>query len=126
MEQVPLVAKQTLGLSRQFVFAPESCQRLPELALLAGNILTYLAATLPPLPTGFWDRRPKKQLVGCGGFWLRLICQLMPSVRGNFGKSNPLRTIYPRALTPIGGENAIRDRLSPCVTPFLSHFVNVH
>jgi len=54
------VAKQLLGLERQFVFASTSRQRLPELALLAANILTYLAAVLPPLPTGFWDRRPRR------------------------------------------------------------------
>lgn len=60
VEQIPLVAKQLLGLHRQFVFAPESCYRLPELAFLLGNILTYLAASLPPLPTGFWDKRPRR------------------------------------------------------------------
>lgn len=59
IEQVPLAAKQMLGGARQFVFAPESCQRLPELNLLAGSIVTYLAATLPAIPTGFWDRQPK-------------------------------------------------------------------
>ena len=59
VEQVPLAAKQMLGGARQFVFAPESCQRLPELNLLAGSIATYLAATLPAAPTGFWDRNPK-------------------------------------------------------------------
>jgi hypothetical protein len=59
IEQVPLVAKQTLGGARQFVHAPESCRRLPELTLLASTMLTYLAATLPPTPTGFWDRKPK-------------------------------------------------------------------
>ena len=48
-----------LGLHRQFVFAPESCARLPELALLMANILTYLVTVLPPMPTGFWDRHPK-------------------------------------------------------------------
>jgi len=48
-----------LGGTRQFVFAPESCQRLPELNLLAGAMVTYLAATLPAVPTGFWDRNPK-------------------------------------------------------------------
>lgn len=56
IEQMPLAAKQMLGAQRQFVFAPESCQRLPQLALLAGSILTYVAATLPAIPTGFWDR----------------------------------------------------------------------
>ena len=60
VEQPPLVAKQMLGLHRQFVFAPVSVLRLPELALLVGNILTYLAAVLPAMPTGFWDRQPKR------------------------------------------------------------------
>jgi hypothetical protein len=59
VEQIPLAAKQMLGAQRQFVFAPDSQQRLPMLALLAGTILTYLAATLPVLPSGFWDRRPR-------------------------------------------------------------------
>jgi len=48
-----------LGAHRQFVSAPDSCQRLPELTLLAGSILTYFAATHPAIPTGFWDRNPK-------------------------------------------------------------------
>lgn len=60
IEQIPLAAKQMLGLHRQFVSAEASCLRLPALALLAGNILTFLAAALPALPTGFWDRQPKK------------------------------------------------------------------
>src|SRR5215468_627653 len=59
VEGLPLTAKQMLGAARQFVFAPESRQRLPELALVAGAILMYVAATQPALPTGFWDRAPK-------------------------------------------------------------------
>jgi hypothetical protein len=59
VEQVPLTAKQMVGAARQFVFAPQSQQRLPMLALLAGAMLTYLAATLPATPTGFWDRQPQ-------------------------------------------------------------------
>ena len=58
VEQLPLAAKHMVGAHRQFVFAPESCQRLPELSLLAGSIQTCLAASLPPIPTGFWDRKP--------------------------------------------------------------------
>jgi hypothetical protein len=54
-----LAAKQMLGAARQFVHAPETCQRLPELALLAGAVLSYAAATAPAIPTGFWDRRPQ-------------------------------------------------------------------
>jgi hypothetical protein len=59
IEQLPLASKQMVGAQRQFVSAAASCYRLPELSLLAGSILTYLAATLPPIPTGFWDRNPK-------------------------------------------------------------------
>ncbi len=59
IEQWPLAGKQMLGGVRQFVFAPESRQRLPELVLLAGSILSHAAATSPALPTGFWDRRPR-------------------------------------------------------------------
>lgn len=59
VEQVPLAAKHMIGAHRQFVFAHQSCQRWPELALLVGGILTYLAAALPPIPTGFWDKQPK-------------------------------------------------------------------
>lgn len=59
VEQLPLAAKQMLGAARQFVHAPETCQRLPELALLAGAVLSYVAATTPAIPTGFWDRRPQ-------------------------------------------------------------------
>src|SRR2546421_5449643 len=56
VEQVPLAAKQMLGAGRQFVHAPETCQRWPELSLLAGTILSYVAATLPAVPTGL-DRK---------------------------------------------------------------------
>jgi hypothetical protein len=58
-EQPPLAAKQMIGLHRQFVFADQSCFRLPELSLVAGAILTYVAACMPPIPVGFWDRTPK-------------------------------------------------------------------
>lgn len=60
VEQIPLSAKQMVGAQRQFVHADESIQRLPELALLAGSILSYLAATVPAAPTGFWDRQPRR------------------------------------------------------------------
>src|SRR5204862_8268492 len=59
IEQWPLSGKQRGGAVRQFVFAPESRQRLPELVLRAGSLLSYAAATAPAIPTGFWDRQPK-------------------------------------------------------------------
>jgi hypothetical protein len=59
VEQMPLSSKQMLGAARAFVFGGETPQRLPELALLAGAILMYEAATQPVISTGFWDRRPQ-------------------------------------------------------------------
>jgi hypothetical protein len=56
VEQMPLAAKQMLGAHRAFVFGGESRHRLPELALLAGNVLSYVAATSAAVATGFWDR----------------------------------------------------------------------
>ena len=59
VEPLPLAAKQVLGAGRSFVSAPETCRRLPEVALVAGAVLSYLAATTPAPATGFWDRRPR-------------------------------------------------------------------
>jgi hypothetical protein len=60
VEQLPLSAKHMVGAHRQFVHHPESVQRLPELAVFAGSLLSFLAATLPAAPPGFWDRRPAR------------------------------------------------------------------
>ena len=59
IEQLPLAAKHMVGAHRQFVFAAETRHRLPELVILAGSILTCLAALHPKMPTGFWDRNPQ-------------------------------------------------------------------
>jgi len=59
VEQIPLAGKQMLGAERAFVFGRESRHRLPELALLAGNILSYVAASSPAVATGFWDRNAR-------------------------------------------------------------------
>jgi len=59
VEGIPQAAKVILGADRQFVFGTESRQRLPEVALLTGSLLTYLAATEPAHASGFWDRCPK-------------------------------------------------------------------
>jgi hypothetical protein len=60
IEQLPLAGKQMIGAARQFVHAPETCQRLPELSLFAGAVLSYVAATSPAIPTGSWDRQPRR------------------------------------------------------------------
>jgi hypothetical protein len=72
IEQVPLTAKQLIGAQRQFVSAEAARQRLPELALLAGSLSMYLAATHPAQPTGFWDRTPRP----IAGRFRRVLAQL--------------------------------------------------
>lgn len=109
VEQVPLAAKQMIGLHRQFVFAPASILRLPELALLAGNVLTYLAAVLPPMPTGFWDQHPKKHQGACADSWHRPIFSLSTKNMANFAKRTPSPSICPRASTAIAVVNGIPD-----------------
>jgi len=118
VEQVPLAAKQIIGLHRQFVFALESIQRLPELALLAGNILTYMAAVLPPMPTGWWDRHPKKHLAASAGPWHKPIFSLSIKNMANFAKRTPLPSICPRALRGIGAKSGILDPFSSLSYPF--------
>ena len=56
VEHLPLAAKPMLGCGAAFVFGKESRLRLPELALLCGNLLSYVAATSSAVATGFWDR----------------------------------------------------------------------
>ena len=55
IEQIPLSAKQMLGAARTFVFGKESRVRVPVLSLLAGSVLSYVAASSEVVPTGFWD-----------------------------------------------------------------------
>ena len=106
VEQVPLVAKQMLGCQRQFVFAHTSCWRLGELSFLAGNILTWLAVLLPPQPSGYWDRHPKKHQDDCAGSWRRLFFQMIVFLTDNFEKSVRLQTIYQKELMLIDEQDA--------------------
>ena len=121
VEQVPLAAKQMIGLHRQFVFAQESCQRLPELALLAGNILTYLAAVLPPMPTGFWDRHQKKHQAVCAGSWPAPIFSLSTKKMAEFAKRTPSLSTYPRGLKAIAAKNGIFDPFPQYSLSFLGN-----
>ena len=101
VEQVPLVAKQLLGLQRHFVFAPASTWRLPELALLMGNILTVMATVLPPLPSGYWDRHPKKRQDDCDALSNGRLFQILTPFRSEFGKKRRERTTCRRELRRI-------------------------
>jgi hypothetical protein len=99
IEQLPLAAKHMVGAQRQFVFAAESCYRLPELSLLAGSIQSYLAATLPPLPTGFWDRKPKST-PGRLRRWLArtTFSDLPPLTQGRIRKKSSVTDHLPKGV----------------------------
>ena len=99
IEQLPLAAKHMVGAHRQFVFAPESCFRLPELSLLAGSIQTYLAAVLPPIPTGFWDRDPKRT-PGRLRRWLArtTFSNLPPLPQGRIRKKSSVSSHLPKGI----------------------------
>ncbi len=100
VEQIPLAAKQMVGAHRQFFHADETIQRPPELALLAGSILTFLAATFPAHPTGFWDRQPKRIP---GRFRRLLFGQPFPHsypCQTLFGKRHPSPPNYPKESWP--------------------------
>jgi hypothetical protein len=88
VEQLPLAAKPMLGAERAFVFGKESRLRLPELALLGGNILSYIAASSAPVASGFWDRAARPT---CGrlrrALW-RLHFSDLPTLSGQVRKKN--------------------------------------
>lgn len=58
VEGIPQAGKYMLsgGGGTHFVHHPTAMQRLPMLSLIFGSLLKYVAATLPPFRTGFWDR----------------------------------------------------------------------
>jgi hypothetical protein len=58
VEGLPQTGKYLLsgGTGTHYVHHPTAMQRLPTLSLIFGSLLKYVAATLPPFRTGFWDR----------------------------------------------------------------------
>jgi hypothetical protein len=97
VEQIPLSAKQMIGAHRQFVHAEETIQRLPELTLLAGSILSFLAATMPATPTGFWDKKPKRTP---GRFRRTLAGRAFPEVANLSGRLRKKNSVT--AHLPVG------------------------
>ena len=61
VEGLPQTGKYILsgGTGTHYVHHPTAMERLPVLSLLLGSLLKYVAATLPPFRTGFWDRAAK-------------------------------------------------------------------
>jgi hypothetical protein len=61
VEGLPQAGKYILsgGRGTHYVHHPTAMQRMPVLSLIFGALLKYVAATLPPFRTGFWDRLVK-------------------------------------------------------------------
>lgn len=98
IEQVPLCAKQMVGAVRSFVFGKLSRQRLPVLSLLAGSLLSYVAASSPAQATGFWDRcvRPT-----CGRLRRVLSClhfRDLPALAGQIRKKESVSGHLPKGV----------------------------
>ncbi len=98
IEQLPLAAKQMLGAERAFVFAKESRQRLPELALLAGNVLSYVAATSTAVATGFWDRAARPTCGRLRRALSRTHFSDLPLSEGQFRKKESVTAHLPKGV----------------------------
>jgi len=61
VEGLPQTGKYILsgGSGTHYVHHPTAMERLPMLSLIFGSLLKYVAATLPPFRTGFWDKAVK-------------------------------------------------------------------
>ena len=98
IEQMPLAAKQMLGAERAFVFGQESRYRLPELALLTGNVLSYIAATVPAVTTGFWDRCCRPTCGRLRRYLERLIFSELPLPEDQFRKKASITDHLPKGV----------------------------
>ncbi len=98
IEQLPLAAKQMLGAHRAFVFGGESRHRLPELVLLAGNVLTYVAATTTAIATGFWDRRCRPTCGRLRRVLLRVDFAEVPVPEGRLRKKASVTAHLPKGV----------------------------
>lgn len=109
IEQIPLAAKQMLGAQRAFVFGAESRYRLPELALLAGNVLAYVAATAAAVATGFWDRHCRPTCGRLRRVLLRVDFSEIPIPEGSLRKKASVTAHLPMG---VQGHRRRQDRLT--------------
>ena len=98
VEQLPLAAKPMLGAERAFVFGTERRLRLPERALLAGNVLSYVAASNALVASGFWDRAARPT---CGrlrrALW-RVHFSDLPVLGGQIREKNAVTAHLPKGV----------------------------
>jgi hypothetical protein len=111
IEQLPLAAKQMVGCERAFVFGTQSRLRLPELALLAGNLLSYVAATSQPVATGFWDRCARPTCGRLRRVLSRVTFSQLPLPEGQLRKKNSVSTHLPKGVKAHRRQKADMDVL---------------
>jgi hypothetical protein len=107
-----LAAKQMVGAHRACVFGDESRYRLPELALLAGNILAYVAATAA-VATGFWDRRCRPTCGRLRRVLLRVNFSEIPVPADSLRKKASVAAHWPKG---VQGHRRQKNLLTPPVT----------
>jgi hypothetical protein len=110
IEQLPLAAKQISGCERAFVFGEESRKRLPELALLAGNLLSYVAATSQPVATGFWDRCARPTCGRLRRVLSRVSFSQLPLPEGQLRKKASVWAHLPTGVKAHRRQKATKDR----------------
>jgi hypothetical protein len=98
VEQMPLAAKQMLGGERSFVHNDQSRWRLPELAMLAGNLLSYVAACGQPVATGFWDRAAQPTCGRVRRLLARLHFSDLPLLSGQVRKKDSPTAHLPKGI----------------------------
>jgi hypothetical protein len=116
IEQMPLAAKQMLGASRSFVFASDSRVRLPQLALLAGNVLSYVAATSLPVATGFWDRCARPTCGRLRRVLSRLHFSDLPLPEGQVREKASVTAHLPKGVRAHRRKKALTDPLTAGLT----------
>ena len=118
VEQLPLAAKQILGAERSFVLSKEApyrlTQRVPELALLAGNLLSYVAATVPAVATGFWDRCCRPTCGRLRRYMERLHFSELPLPEDQLRKIASITDHLPKG---VAGHRRQKASLSPSKVP---------
>jgi hypothetical protein len=108
IEQMPLAAKQMVGAHRAFVFGGESRHRLPELALLAGNVLAYVAATAAAVATGFWDRHCRPTCGRLRRVLLRVDFSEIPVPTGRLRKKASVTAHLPKGVQGHRRQKGVR------------------
>jgi len=99
IEKLPQAAKQMLGAERAFVFGSQSRYRLPELALLAGNILSYVAARCAPVASGFWDRAARPTCGRLRRLLARMDFSKLPFEHGKLRKKASVTEHLPKGVS---------------------------